>query len=513
MKKQLRLVLGDQLNAQHSWFDQVEPDTCYLLAELRQETDYTKHHIQKICAIFAAMQNFATRLRADGHQVIHLTLDETASFEDLPTLISHELHKRGATSFEFQQPDEYRLRAQLLAYAPAGVETREVDTEHFLVPFSELPNFFSAGKAHRMEAFYRNMRRTHNVLMSEGQPEGGQWNYDADNRQKLKPVDIDALPEPLTFSNDVREILDRLDRHGVTTIGRAAPDLLWPIDRDQALLQLGFFCDHCLPLFGRFQDAMTGNGPHRWSLYHSRISFALNTKMLHPVEVMQTAISTWQSRHDIPLASLEGFIRQILGWREFIRGIYWVNMPGYEQQNALSAERQLPGYFWNGDTSMRCVSQAVNQSLDTAYAHHIQRLMVTGTFCLLAGIDPKQVDAWYLGIYIDAFEWVEMPNTRGMSQFADAGLVASKPYAASGNYINKMSDYCKGCDYNVKEKFGDKACPFNSLYWDFMTRHRSLLEKNPRIGMVYRNWDRQDAETRTQTLQQAQQYLSALESL
>jgi deoxyribodipyrimidine photolyase-related protein len=268
-----------------------------------------------------------------------------------------------------------------------------------------------------------------------------------------------------------------------------------------------------LPRFGTFQDAMTDQSEHKWSLYHSRLSFSLNAKLLSPREVVAMAIDAYRGRDDISLSQVEGFVRQILGWREFIRGIYWLNMPEYQKLNYLEADRPLPEYFWSGETQMNCMSEAINQSLDYAFAHHIQRLMVTGTFSLLAGIDPDQVDDWYLGIYLDAIEWVELPNTRGMSQFADGGLVGTKPYSASGNYINKMSDYCKGCRYKVSKKTGSDACPFNSLYWHFMHRHRPIFEKNPRIGMVYRNWDKQSEENRNLTLERAEWCLEHLDEL
>jgi len=300
----------------------------------------------------------------------------------------------------------------------------------------------------------------------------------------------------------------------VSTFGHCQDTLLWPTSRNQAKQLLDYFCAYLLPLFGQFQDSMTCNSPEQWSLYHSRISFALNTKMLHPLQVIKQVLNEFESRpDDINLAQVEGFIRQILGWREYVRGVYWQNMPDYAAKNELNASRSLPDYFWHGKTNMNCMKHAINQSLDTAYAHHIQRLMITGNFCLLTEMDPEQVDSWYLGIYIDAIEWVEMPNTRGMSQFADGGLIATKPYAASGNYINKMSDYCKDCHYNVKEKTEDSACPFNSLYWHFMNKHEERLSRNPRIGMVYKNWQKQDAKQRQATLDRAQWCLDNIESL
>ena len=292
------------------------------------------------------------------------------------------------------------------------------------------------------------------------------------------------------------------------------PKLEWPTTRKQAIESLEYFCEHLLSCFGHFQDAMTDQSKNNTSLYHSRLSFALNAKILHPLYVIKRVIREYEQRpSEISLSQVEGFTRQILGWREHVRAIYWINMPDYAVKNQLQAKNTLPSYFWNSSTKMNCLSHSLKQSLETAYAHHIQRLMVIGNFCMLTGINPDNVDNWYLGVYIDAIEWVEMPNTRGMSQFADDGIIATKPYAASGNYINKMSDYCKSCQYDVKQKVGDKACPLNSLYWHFMNKHRDRLEKNPRIGMVYKNWDKQDKTHQEQTLQQAIYYLNNLEAL
>ncbi len=510
----LRLVLGDQLDSQHSWYRKPDAHVLYIIAELRQETDYVKHHQQKLCAFFAAMAAFADHLQGSGHQVLHLTLDDTAAYADLGELLAQLCRLYAVSELEYQQPDEYRLARQLQTLAIKGVTIRCCDTEHFLLPFNEISRHFSPGKHQRMENFYRWMRRHHGILMDDGEPLGGQWNYDAQNRNKLRPADLAAIPEPLLFANDVGPILQRLEHHGVDAFGECGASLLWPINRDQSLQLLSYFCQHCLPRFGTFQDAMTCRSEHHWSLYHSRLSFALNAKMLHPREVIDAALRCQANAGKaIDLAQVEGFVRQILGWREHVRGVYWANMPRYSQLNTLTAKRPLPDFFWTGETRMRCLGAAIDQSLQFAYAHHIQRLMITGNFCLLAGIDPAQVDAWYLGIYIDAIEWVELPNTRGMSQFADDGILATKPYAASGNYVNKMSDYCGDCHYQVKQKHSETACPLNSLYWHFMVQHRSRLQTNPRIGMVYRNWDNQSEEQRRATLERAAWCLQHIDSL
>ena len=511
----LRLVLGDQLDIRHSWFEQRDSGTLYVIAELHQEATYVRQHVQKLCAFFAAMEQFALTLGSRGHNVLHLKLEETLHYDCLDELIQSLCGRYGITHFEFQAPDEFRLRQQLRQLKlDRTVSVKECASEHYLLPDSELARFVNDGKHNRMESFYRKMRKRLDLLMDGDQPLGGQWNYDVENRARLGAADLPEIPEPLVFDNNVEQILRRIDSCGIEYFGKPAESLLWPINREQALELLAYFCDHCLHRFGRFQDAMTCQHEHRWSLYHSRLSFALNSKMLHPLEVVEAAIGHFNdANNNISIAQIEGFVRQIIGWREYVRAVYWVNMPDYAERNHLQARRDLPVYFWNGATRMNCMQQALGQSLDFAYAHHIQRLMISGNFCLLSGIDPAQVDAWYLGVYVDAIEWVEMPNTRGMSQFADGGLIATKPYCAGGNYINKMSDYCKHCHYDVRQKASDSACPFNSLYWAFMIRHRAQLATNPRIGMIYRNWDRQDAETQEATLSRANWCLQHLDEL
>lgn len=511
----LRLILGDQLNAQHSWIRDSDARTLYVIAELKQEAGYVKHHIQKLCAFFLAMENFSSALTSAGHHVLHLSLDDTCKYPSLSDLITALVQRFSVSSFQFQRPDEQRLLEQLRSIVLAQhVDVVECDTEHFLLPFNELADYIKPQQHNRMETFYRKMRKRLGILMDGDQPLGGKWNYDSDNREKFKPQDLNVIPDPLLFANDITAVIKRIKKHRIPYIGNHSDTLLWPVSRRQALELLAYFCEHCLPLFGRFQDAMTCRHPHQWALYHSRLSFALNSKMLCPAQVISTAIEAYDKSDGlITLPQIEGFVRQILGWREYIRSVYWVNMPDYSRCNSLQATRALPRFFWDGDTNMACMKHSIDQSLAYAYAHHIQRLMITGNFCLLAGIEPVQVDEWYLGIYIDAIEWVELPNTRGMSQFADGGWVATKPYSASGNYVNKMSDYCEHCHYKVKEKSSDQACPFNSLYWHFMHTHRKRLANNPRIGMVYRNWDKQSKDSRKATLARANWCLQNLDKL
>lgn len=512
----LRLVLGDQLNANHSWFKQhSQHDVLYVIAELHQEATYVKHHMQKVAVFFKAMEDFTNALQKAKFNVLHLTLDDTKNDNSLPDLLNRLAKHYQCNNIEYQYPDEYRLKSQLAEFAKnSNYTVTALDTEHFLLPFTDIKHHFKKDKHTKMEFFYRTMRKQFAILMDGEEPLGGQWNYDQQNRNKLKQSDLDAIPKAQCFDNDVSAILQRIKKHNIATFGECTDSLVWPTTRSQANILLEHFCEQLLPYFGQFQDAMTCKSEQQWTLYHSRISFALNTKMIHPLQVISRVIEEFNARpEDIDIAQVEGFIRQILGWREYVRGIYWQNMPDYAEKNHLEARGQLPNYFWHAKTKMNCMHHALKQSLETAYAHHIQRLMITGNFSLLTAIDPEQVDAWYLGVYIDAIEWVEMPNTRGMSQYADGGLIATKPYAASGNYINKMSDYCKGCHYDVKQKSEDTACPFNSLYWHFMSKHQSHLETNPRIGMVYKNWQKQAPEQRQAILNRAKWCLDNIEDL
>jgi deoxyribodipyrimidine photolyase-related protein len=514
MPKTLRLILGDQLNYAHSWFEQSHTDILYVLMEIRQETDYAQHHIQKVVAFFEAMRAFATYLRTQGHEVRYLTLDEPQNTQLLTQNLDWLMSEYAIECFEYQLPDEYRLDEQLKNYCQElSITTKVFDSEHFMSSRAELGEFFRGKKMYLMENFYRMMRRKYKLLMDSDdpiQPLTGQWNYDADNRKKLpsshRPV------EPLMFDKDVSAVVQLLENQQVKTIGHIdSKHFIWPTTRQESLRLLDFFVKECLINFGTYEDAMASQ---YWSIYHSRLSFCMNVKLLSPLEVVERAITEWQNRStEISIAQIEGFVRQIIGWREYMRGIYWLKMPDYENLNFFENQRKLPEFFWTGKTKMNCMKHSIGQSLNYAYAHHIQRLMVTGNFCSLAGIAPADVDGWYLGIYIDALQWVEITNTRGMSQFADGGIVGSKPYVASANYIDKMSDYCSGCFYDKSKRTGHKACPFNSLYWHFYDRNQALLERNPRIGMMYQTWKKMDAKTKAEILEQANIYLEKIEEL
>lgn len=509
MAKTLRLILGDQLNMQHSWFQKVDPSVTFLMMEMRQETDYVNHHIQKVVGFFLAMRNFSDALKARGHQVLYFTLDHSENRQNLSDQLDYLISKEGFDRFEYLLPDEYRLDQILKNLCEKlSIPTQAVDTEHFLTSRDFLKDFFRGKKTYLMETFYREMRRKYDILMDGKDPLTGQWNYDHDNRSALK--DKRLLKKPLIQTKDVHGIVDMLEKASVKTIGNIdAEKFPWPVSRAESLEILDYFCENLLEHFGAYQDALTTWDPY---LFHSRLSFSMNSKLISPLEVVQTVEKYWYQHQDrIAIAQVEGFIRQIIGWREYMRGIYWARMPEFEELNFFGHDRSLPDWYWTGKTKMNCLSQAIGQSLDLAYAHHIQRLMVTGNFALLAGIHPDEVDQWYLGIYIDAIEWVEITNTRGMSQFADGGIVGTKPYVSSANYIKKQGNYCDKCAYDSNKKTGHGACPFNSLYWHFYDRNRDKLEKNPRIGMAYRTWDKM--KNKEELLNQAEIYLEQINEL
>jgi deoxyribodipyrimidine photolyase-related protein len=423
--KTLRLVLGDQLNHQHPWFNKTDENTVYCLFEMRQETDYVKHHIQKIAGFFSAMRNFASELTKAGHEVVFYKINDKENTQSLVDNLQQIIQQKNIGIFEYQLPDEYRLDKQLQDYCKMlTIPYSFTDTAHFLSTRNEVKNLFEGKKQILMETFYRAMRKRYNLLMDGEKPVGGKWNYDEDNRKKWKGTP--PAPQHNLLKIDVSEVIKDIEQSGVAYFGNINPKVFtWPVSRQDALTLLAYFVEESLPYFGHFQDAMSTKENY---LFHSRLSFALNIKLISPIEVVQCAIDEWQNNQSkITLPQIEGFVRQIIGWREYMRGIYWWKMPEYETLNFFNHQTKLPHYFWDADTNMNCIKHAVQNSLDNAYAHHIQRLMVTGNFALLAGIHPTELDEWYLGIYIDALQWVEITNTRGMSQFADGGIVGSKP--------------------------------------------------------------------------------------
>lgn len=486
---------------------------CYLMIEAHSEVEYVTHHIQKIVAIFYAMRTFAKELEAKGHQLHYIHLDEKGKKSKSIALgVKEFIEETGCNEFHYQLPDEWRLDTELLQLSQEleknGVKVQAFDTEHFLTPRDSFRQIFK-GKSFRMETFYRELRKKYQLLIDEdGKPWGDKWNFDSDNRKKYDGKV--KISERNWKSMNVSSVLSELEN--IKSMGEIdSSSFYWPNNRESSLLLLRTFIHKYFTGFGDYQDAMIENDPF---LFHSCLSFSLNTKQISPMEVIEAAIKYYAENKDkVSLATLEGFVRQILGWREYMRGLYWNQMPDYKNLNFFKHKVSLPSWYWTAETKMNCLKQSISQSLKLAYAHHIQRLMVIGNFSLLIGADPDDVDRWYLGVYVDAFEWVEITNTRGMSQFADGGLAASKPYVSSANYIDKMSNYCKNCDYNKKTKTDSNSCPFNSLYWHFYDRHRSLLERNPRIGMVYHTWDKLNPKEQSAIRARAEFLLKNIESL
>ena len=480
------------------------------MMELRSETDYAKHHAIKIQAFFAAMRSFANHFSQNGFNFIYLKLDDTENQQDFAKNINALIAKHQIEKLEILEPDEYRLDEYFKQFSKKlQIPYQCFSTEHFMAKRNELEMMFGQKDRYLMENFYRRMRAQHNVLMDGKKPVNGKWNFDTENRKKLP--NKHPVPQALLFQNDVRDIKKMLINCDIEHLGAYQNTIGYPITRNQALEQLDYFCENLLLHFGDYQDAMSDQEEY---IYHSRLSFALNTKILSPKEVIDAAITSFEKNKDmISYAQLEGFVRQILGWREFMRCFYWTFMPGFAYENFFNNETKLPQFYWNANTKMNCMHHCIKNSLDNAYAHHIQRLMVTGNFALLAGVDPSEVDQWYLGIYIDAIEWVEITNTRGMSQWSDGGGLATKPYVSSANYINKMSNYCKSCHYDHKLKYGKKACPFNSLYWAFLDKHQEKLSNNQRMSMIYRVWAKMDTLEQEKILEQAQEYLKELDAL
>ncbi len=488
--RHLIVVFGDQLDPQATAFEDFDPDRdAVWMGEAEEESTHVWSHKQRIALFLAAMRHFRERLRQDGIRVFYRELDQspnaTSLFDQLDACLRETLPEKVIAT----QPGEWRVLDNLKTCCRKRKIPCEIrEDRYFLVTLDEFRAHAKGRKSLRMEFFYREARRKHNVLMNrDGTPAGGQWNYDADNRETFGRHGPESVPSFDGFKPDklTRAVLDLVNKRFADHPG-SLESFAWPVTPEEAKLALDDFVENRLASFGRFQDAMWTGEP--W-LYHSRLSTALNLKLLDPRDVTKAAEEAW-SKKRVPLASAEGFIRQILGWREYVRGIYWLNMPGYENRNELGANGKLPGFYWTGETEWTCLRETIGQTLRHGYAHHIQRLMVTGLFGLLAGIDPSEVHRWYLAVYVDAVEWVELPNTLGMSQYADGGLMASKPYAATGKYIQRMSNYCGNCPKNPANATGEDACPFTTLYWDFLDRHRKTLEQNPRMKLQVRNLDR-----------------------
>jgi len=506
--KTLRLVLGDQLSRDLPSLTDLDPDKdLVLMAEVMSEVTYVKHHKRKIAYLFSAMRHFAESLGKDGIAVRYRRLDDADNAGSLAGEVAAAIAVFAPDRIVVSAPGEYRLADEMAGWqARFGLAVDIRADTRFLCSLGDFAEWAEGRKSLRMEFFYRDLRRRYQVLMEGDEPIGGKWNYDADNRQPPKAGL--AVPPPSSFAPDAitAEVLALVEARCADHFGQLA-GFDFAVTRDQALHVLDQFIAERLPLFGTYQDAMIEGEP--W-MYHSHIGLYLNAGLLSPIEVIRVAEAAYH-RGDAPLNAVEGFIRQILGWREFVRGLYWLKMPAYAEANFLQATRPLPDFFWTGNTDMNCLAQSIQQTDVLSYAHHIQRLMVLGNFALLAGLSPQAVNEWFLVVYVDAYEWVVMPNVSGMALFADGGYLASKPYAAGGAYINRMSNYCKNCRYKVTEKSGKDACPFNYLYWDFLDRHRETLGNNPRLGMIYRTFDKMAPEKQAGVNADAGRFLAGLD--
>lgn len=500
-------ILGDQLSFSLSSLEGQDRDrTILLLVEVDEETIYVPHHKAKLVYILSAMRHHADALRSDGWQVDYVKLVDPENCGSFTGELARALERHNPDHIRVTEAGEWRVKAMLDSWGDRfGVPVEILPDTRFLASHKEFENWASGRKQLRMEFFYRDMRRKSGLLLEGDKPEGGQWNFDAENRKPAKR-DLE-IPQPLSFPPDsiTREVIGMVESRFGDHMGRIET-FDFAVTRSDALKQQEHFLNHALSHFGDYQDAMLAGKPFLW---HSILSPYINSGLLDPLDLCH-AVELRYRNGEVPLNAAEGFIRQIIGWREYVRGIYWLAGPDYVTRNELGATRSLPEFYWSGKTEMHCLSEAIGQTLEHAYAHHIQRLMITGNFALLIGVDPALVHQWYLAVYIDAYEWVELPNSLGMSQFADGGMLASKPYASSGAYINRMSDYCSSCRYDVKQRIGPQACPFNSLYWDFIARNEPKLRGNPRMAMPYKNWDRMTEADKSALRGQAAKFLETL---
>ena len=510
--KMVRVVLGDQLSRGIAALADLDSARdVVLMAEVAEETGYVPHHRKKIAFFLSAMRHFADELRAEGIAVDYVRLDDPSNSGSLAGEVARAVLRHGAERVVATFPGEWRVLQAMRGWGEAaGVPVEIREDNRFICSRDRFERFAGGRRQLRMEFFYREMRRETGLLMEPDgqrgeQPAGGRWNFDPENRKSLPP--LLPVPEPFAEEPDAvtREVLELVARRFPDGFGDLEP-FGFAVDRAGALRALERFLRQGLPWFGDFQDAMRQGDD---TLFHSVIAQYLNVGLLDPLEVCRAAEGEWRAGR-APLNAVEGFVRQILGWREYVRGLYWLRMPGYAATNALGADRPLPSFYWTGETDLNCLARVIGQTRRTAYAHHIQRLMVTGNFALLAGLRPQEVGEWYLAVYADAVEWVELPNTHGMALFADGGVMASKPYAASGRYIDRMSDYCRTCRYDVTQAVGPDACPMNALYWAFLMRHERLLSSNPRMGIMLKQLAAMPGERRTALKQWAEEFLDAL---
>ncbi len=492
--RNLLIILGDQLDMASSIFHDFDrKQDAVWMAEVSNESTHVWSHKARIVLFLSAMRHFRDTLSRKGITVHYTELCDSTLGKEL----RQSVQILNPQQIMVVEPGEWRVQWELKQAVP---ELRILPDQHFLCSREEFRNHADRRKQLRLEFFYRELRRKHHILIENNQPVGGTWNFDAENRQRFNKNGPGHLPLPVSFTPDTitREVISLVEKKFAQHSGRLQK-FDWPLTREQALQALDDFIANRLQNFGRYQDAMWSGQP--W-LFHSRLSAALNLKLLHPLEAIKAAENAYY-QIQAPLASVEGFIRQILGWREYVRGIYWHFMPMYAEKNELQADLPLPSFYWTGETDMNCLREVITQTLQYGYAHHIQRLMVTGLYALLLGVNPVEIHRWYLAIYVDAVEWVELPNVLGMSQYADGGLMASKPYIATGKYIQRMSNYCQNCCFHPEQSTGKNACPFTTLYWDFLMRHQKRLEKNRRMQMQLRNLQRLDKSKRNDIRKQA----------
>lgn len=500
----LILILGDQLDPSYmQTLGASKGEDIIVMLEVENESTHALSHVQRTVMFLSAMRHFALDLKGDGWDVHYVALDDRANTQSFGGEVRRLVERFGAREVRVIRPGEWRVINGLEdACDGAGVELTIEEDPHFYTTIKEFGEWAEGRKQLVLEFFYRKMRKKHGVLVDgEGNPEGGVWNFDKENRKTFK--ERPEPPEPVEYS------VDAITEGVIELVGRRLPDIPggiekfnYPVTRRQALSAVNRFIDERLETFGTYQDAMW-TGEH--TLYHSLLSAPLNLKLINPREVVERALAAYRER-DLPINSVEGFVRQLLGWREFVRGVYYFECEDYPDRNKLDHDGSLPEFYWTGETNMNCMKHALRSVVDLAYGHHIARLMVTGNFALIAGVSPQEVNAWYLGMYADGVEWVTAPNTVGMALHADGGVVGTKPYAASGNYIRKMSNYCKGCGYDVKKRTGEGACPFNVFYWDFLNRHRDAFKSNNRMALIMKNLDKIDKDEMTQITVSAKSY-------
>lgn len=503
----LCVVFPDQLHTGLAGFQSINKDNDWIfISEMHQSVLPVKQHQKKLVFMLSSLRHFSHALKAKGYQVIHLPISDKETKLPYHKALEPWVKEKKIKQVVYTQPNDFMLQEEANAWETIlQCPCIAYENNHFLCDHASFNDWAKDKKNLLMESFYRLMRKKHGILMDKNQPTGGQWNFDHDNRKKIPktltiPKPHESKPDDIT-EQVIAEVSQQFSDH----FGDIHP-FIFATSRKSALQHLHHFINQNLPYFGDYQDAMVTDEP--W-LFHAHIGLYLNNGMLTPLEVIHAAEKAYQSKK-APINAVEGFIRQILGWREYVRGLYWLKMPEYASLNYLNAKRKLPALYWGAETKMHCLQECVANTKTNAYAHHIQRLMVLGNFALIAGLDPKEVNEWYWLVYADAYQWVELPNVSGMTLFADGGILGSKPYAASGAYINKMSNYCQSCQYNVKEKLGHQACPFNYLYWDFLLRNRSTLEQNPRLGLAYNHIKKKSSDEISAITTQSQTFLDDL---